>query len=180
MTIPASGLLLSHSDCHPGISFTCSLTHPPVHTHARAHTMRTANKNRARKAVKENFSGAAGQPWACFGLLIEEGMCSSGLGMIQCVLCALACPQRRSAPTHTHTMQRAPKPLNPCTHTLVVYNTVQYKQWVHTWSICTHTHTHTMATTGHRESRPGCTRSRQVQSRTKTVACPACTRRLSV
>ena len=26
------------------------------------HTMGTANKNRARKAVKENSSGAAGQP----------------------------------------------------------------------------------------------------------------------
>ena len=26
------------------------------------HTMRNANKNRARKAVKENSSGAAGQP----------------------------------------------------------------------------------------------------------------------
>ena len=42
-------------------------------------------------------------------------------------------------------------------------------------------HTHTLwRQTEHRESRPGCTKSRQVQSRTKTVACPAYTRRLSV
>ena len=45
----------------------------------------------------------------------------------------------------------------------------------------THPHTHTRSTrqTGHCKRRPGCTRSRQVQSRIKTEACPACTRRLS-
>ena len=37
---------------------------------------------------------------------------------------ASAARPARNACAHTHT------------HTLVVYNTVQYKQWVHTWSIC--------------------------------------------
>ena len=40
---------------------------PKQHTRAQARTMRTANKNRARTAVKENSSGAAGQPWTFFG-----------------------------------------------------------------------------------------------------------------
>ena len=42
----------------------------------------------------------------------------------------------------------------------------------------THLHTRSMRQTGYSKRWPECTRSRQVQSRTKT-GCPACTRRLS-
>ena len=34
------------------------------------------------------------------------------------------------------TEPKTPAHTRECTHTLVVYNTVQYKQWVHMWSIC--------------------------------------------
>ena len=42
-----------------------------------------------------------------------------------------------------------------------------------------HTHTRSTRQTGHCKRRPDYTRSRQVQSRTKAEACPACTGRLS-
>ena len=42
-----------------------------------------------------------------------------------------------------------------------------------------HTHTRSTRQTGHCKKRPGCTRSCQMQSRTKAESCPACTRRLS-
>ena len=44
-----------------------------THTHTHTHTTRTAHKNRASKAVKENSSGPAGQPWTSFGLFIKNG-----------------------------------------------------------------------------------------------------------
>ena len=49
----------------------------PVVSGARApprpsHDENRANKNSARKAVKENSSGAAGQPWTSFGRLTED------------------------------------------------------------------------------------------------------------
>ena len=44
------------------------------------HNENRKNKNRARKAVKENSSGAAGQPWTSFGLLTNAVMCSAGFG----------------------------------------------------------------------------------------------------
>ena len=47
-----------------------------LYTHTHTHNGNRKNKNKARKAVKENSSGAAGQPWTSFGLLRGEAKCS--------------------------------------------------------------------------------------------------------
>ena len=63
-------------------------------SHRHTYTMRTANKNRARKAVKEKYSGAAGQPWTSFGLLIENDEVQSwtvGSVQVQISSCPLTC-----------------------------------------------------------------------------------------
>ena len=49
-----------------------------------------------------------------------------------CVASYLWQPQRSFFQATSTTQAR----VHTHTHTLVVYNTVQYKQWVHTWSIC--------------------------------------------
>ena len=63
------------------------------HTHTHTHNENRKNKNTARKAVEENSSGAAGQPWTSFGLLMNRMACSTESAAVLPLL----------PDTHTHT-----------------------------------------------------------------------------
>jgi hypothetical protein len=138
------------------------ITHTQIHTHT--HTMRTTRQEQSKEKRLEKLLRNCRAVRDVFRSVCESAMCSTG-HLRQFVPCTLTGPHLSAAlPTASINPWRSSCPIAvyPCKH---------FK----------HRHTHTLRRqTEHREDWSGCTRSRQVQSRTKTVECPACTRRLSV